>query len=426
MAGMLVVLGGLLTCRSTTGAPPAFWSLPTAEDRAEQIRNAANLTNHAKFYVLTPPPELQRLRGLDITCEYFGHMYSFEMMYTEFFAMNPRFLAETAEEADFVVVPHCITYVYHMLRYGTGFNTVALTWEALRISQEEYLLPIVRWAQSTRAHQRTGGRNFVLVLALDKGRADYPLVSRATREWHAVTTVGNGSTWMKLSDPWLVKDPSLYSSLDVCDGATSTSKRRLVFYDQDIVVPVPTAFHWGSASESTHARDLLVFYAGSPNSCIRRHIVNTLAGLPDPQVFIAAQPLPRHEFSGLLYRARFCLVPDGFSSISARLYEVLVHGCVPVIIGEAFHPPFESLLDWRYIALFVRRTEIPNVPSILRTVREERYRRLHREIVNAHQFFGPDNTPFWLATNLQLQLRRRPIETAAPSHNVSATMQWAF
>ncbi|CAK0864178.1 unnamed protein product [Prorocentrum cordatum] len=347
---------------------------------------------------------------MDMRCQYFGHMYSFEWMYTDFFDMNPQFLADSAEEADFVVVAHCVTYVYHVLRYGAGFNTVALTWEALRIAQEEYLLPIIEWAKGTEAHQRSGGRNFVLVLAMDKGRVDYPLVSHATRDWHAITTVGNGTTWLQTHTPWLVQDASVYGAAeDVCSNSTSTSKRPLVFYDQDVVVPVPTAFHWGELAEETSGRGLLVFYAGSPNSCLRRLVASELAGSADPEVLVLAKPMPRSAWSSLLYRARFCLVPDGFSSISARLYEVLLHGCVPVVLSHAFHPPFESFLDWRRIAVFVRRTEIAHLPAMLRSIGDERYRDMHAAVVRARRLLGPHDTPFWLATNVELQRRARTL-----------------
>lgn len=40
------------------------------------------------------------------------------------------------------------------------------------------------------ASERAGvlARNFVIVFAMDKGRADYPIASRATQHWHAITT----------------------------------------------------------------------------------------------------------------------------------------------------------------------------------------------------------------------------------------------
>jgi len=395
---------------------PADAGLPLA------LLGAFNTSLHARFFVLQPPAHLQRLHGNSIECQYFGHMYSFEWMYTDFFSMNQQYLAESAEEADFVVVAHCITYVYHILRYGTGFNTVALSWEALRMAQEDYLLPIVRWAQSTPAHQRFGGRNFVLVLAMDKGRVDYPLVSQATQHWHAITTVGNGTTWMQRNRPWLVPDAAPGGPeggrSDPCISSTSTSKRRLIFFDQDVVVPVPTAFHWEEPAAQTDTRDLLVFYAGTPNSCIRRLIVEELAASPDADVLVVPKPIPRATWSGLLYRSRFCFVPDGFSSISARLYEVLLHGCVPVIFSHAFHPPFESMLDWRRLAVFLRRTQVREAPALLRSISEDRYLAMHSGIVWARRLFGPDQIAFWLATNLELELKsayRRQAESATVS-----------
>ena len=60
-----------------------------------------NHTLHAKFALLEPPPELQRVRGIDFECKYFGHMYSFETMYVDFFKMNPWYRA-SSEFADFV------------------------------------------------------------------------------------------------------------------------------------------------------------------------------------------------------------------------------------------------------------------------------------------------------------------------------------
>lgn len=369
------------------------------------LQGTFNTSLHSRFFVLHPPAHLQRLRGSSIECQYFGHMYSFEWMYTDFFEVNPQYAASSAETADFVVLAHCVTYVYHLLRYGAGFNTVKLTWEALRIVQEDYLLPMIRWAQTTEAYRRTQGRNFVIVLGMDKGRVDYPLVSRATQHWHAITTVGNGTTWMRRTQPWLIATSE--PSIDSCRGSTSTSKRRLVFFDQDVVVPVPTAFHWSEAAEETDGRDLLVFYAGSPNSCIRRLVVEQLSGSPDTEVLVIGKAIPRATWSGLLYRSRFCLVPDGFSSISARLYEVMLHGCLPVLLSHAFHPPFESLLDWRRFAVFLRGSEVARVPELLRSISEEKYQAMHGALVRAWRLLGPDQVPFWLSTNLELQLRKQ-------------------
>jgi len=268
-------------------------------------------------------------------------------------------------------------------------------------------MPIIQWAESTPAYQRFQGRNFVIVLAMDKGRIDYPMVSRATKHWHAITTVGNGTTWMKAANPWYAPDPEHYGvGKDRCRGSSSMSKRRLVYYDQDVVVPVPTGFTWTEEAEQTTDRHLLAFYAGSPNSCIRRLIVEQLTHSEDAEVLVIPKPIPKKPWSDFLYRSKFCFVPDGFSSISARLYEVMLHGCVPVLFTHAFHPPFEALLNWRRLAVFVRNTEVVNVSAILRSISEETYLDMHREVIRAHRLLNAHDIPFWIATNLELQLRQ--------------------
>ncbi|CAE7312712.1 unnamed protein product [Symbiodinium sp. CCMP2592] len=338
-----------------------------------------NSSLHAKFFVLRPPPELRQLRGRALECEYFGHMYSFEYMYTDFFEMNRQFLANSAEEADFVVLEHCVTYAYHVLRYGAGFNTVKLTWEALRIAQESYLLPLIHWAETTPAYQKTQGRNFVIVFAMDKGLEMARLKLR-----HAL---GSGR-----NQPWL--RPESDSAPDPCKGRSSTSKRRLVYYEQDVVVPVPTSFEWTPEAQQTEDRHLLVFYAASPNSCIRRSIASQLAASDDAEVLVIPKPIPKKPWSDFLFRSKFCFVPDGFSSISARLYEVLLHGCVPVLLTHAFHPlaaklalltPSESVASMPALVL----EQVADAPAILRNISEEEYLSMHRQVTRVQRMFMP-------------------------------------
>ena len=124
-------------------------------------------------------------------------------------------------------------------------------------------------------------------------------------------------------------------------------------------------------------------------------------------MLVIPKPIPRATWSALIYRSRFCFVPDGFSSISARLYEVLLHGCVPVLLTHAFHPPFESQLDWRRFAVFIRRSEIPNAPAILRSISEKHYLDMHGMLSWARRYFSPADMSFWYGTNLELQIRKQ-------------------
>ncbi|KAH7284728.1 hypothetical protein KP509_34G068200 [Ceratopteris richardii] len=49
----------------------------------------------------------------------------------------------------------------------------------------------------------------------------------------------------------------------------------------------------------------------------------------------------------------FCLNPAGDTPSSARLFDAVVSGCIPVIVSDELEPPFEGILDYRKIAIFV-------------------------------------------------------------------------
>lgn len=49
----------------------------------------------------------------------------------------------------------------------------------------------------------------------------------------------------------------------------------------------------------------------------------------------------------------FCLSPAGDTPSSARLFDAIVSGCIPVLISDELELPFEGILDYRKVALFV-------------------------------------------------------------------------
>ncbi|KAH9291872.1 hypothetical protein KI387_042944, partial [Taxus chinensis] len=49
----------------------------------------------------------------------------------------------------------------------------------------------------------------------------------------------------------------------------------------------------------------------------------------------------------------FCLSPAGDTPSSARLFDAIVSGCIPVIVSDELELPFEGILDYRKVALFV-------------------------------------------------------------------------
>jgi hypothetical protein len=50
-----------------------------------------------------------------------------------------------------------------------------------------------------------------------------------------------------------------------------------------------------------------------------------------------------------------------------------MHGCIPVIISEAFHGSFERSFPWGRIAVFIHRKDIVDIPDILRDTEAVEY-----------------------------------------------------
>ncbi|KAI3807922.1 hypothetical protein L1987_23860 [Smallanthus sonchifolius] len=53
----------------------------------------------------------------------------------------------------------------------------------------------------------------------------------------------------------------------------------------------------------------------------------------------------------------FCLSPAGDTPSSARLFDAIVSGCIPVIVSDELELPFEGILDYHKIALFVSSSD---------------------------------------------------------------------
>lgn len=48
-------------------------------------------------------------------------------------------------------------------------------------------------------------------------------------------------------------------------------------------------------------------------------------------------------------KSLFCLSPAGDTPSSARLFDAIVSGCIPVIISDELELPFEGILDYREV-----------------------------------------------------------------------------
>lgn len=119
----------------------------------------------------------------------------------------------------------------------------------------------------------------------------------------------------------------------------------------------------------------MAFFAGSPNSCARERIVKVLANEPGFDVSTSFAT-SSEDYSERMWRARFCFVLRGSSHTNnVRLYDVMAHGCVPIIVSDDFQPPLDRLLPWKDMAIFLPTSSIPRLAHILR-----------HEITEAHRW----------------------------------------
>ncbi|KAF3564315.1 hypothetical protein DY000_02018802, partial [Brassica cretica] len=56
-------------------------------------------------------------------------------------------------------------------------------------------------------------------------------------------------------------------------------------------------------------------------------------------------------------RSLFCLCPAGDTPSSARLFDAIVSGCIPVIVSDELELPFEGILDYRKVAVIVSSSD---------------------------------------------------------------------
>lgn len=97
----------------------------------------------------------------------------------------------------------------------------------------------------------------------------------------------------------------------------------------------------------------------------------------------------RRAASRGMHTSKFCLNPAGDTPSACRLFDAIVSLCVPVIVSDDIELPFEDIIDYRKIAIFVE-TEKALEPgfllSMLRAVTIERILQYQKEIKEVRLF----------------------------------------
>lgn len=96
-----------------------------------------------------------------------------------------------------------------------------------------------------------------------------------------------------------------------------------------------------------------------------------------------------------MHTSKFCLHPAGDTPSACRLFDAIVSLCVPVIISDFIELPFEDVIDYRKIAVFVDTNSAVKpgyLAKLLRGVKDDRILEFQMELKKVHTiiyfFFG--------------------------------------
>lgn len=103
----------------------------------------------------------------------------------------------------------------------------------------------------------------------------------------------------------------------------------------------------------------------------------------------------RRAASHGMHTSKFCLNPAGDTPSACRLFDSIVSLCVPVIISDSIELPFEDVIDYRKIAIFVESNTALKpgfLVSMLREITSERILEYQNELnevsTNCFEFWG--------------------------------------
>ncbi|KAL0299818.1 UNVERIFIED_CONTAM: putative arabinosyltransferase A [Sesamum radiatum] len=95
----------------------------------------------------------------------------------------------------------------------------------------------------------------------------------------------------------------------------------------------------------------------------------------------------------------FCLSPAGDTPSSARLFDAIVSGCIPVIVSDELELPFEGILDYRKIAVFISSSDALQPGWLLSFLRSISPTQIKERQINLAKMAGK-------LVNIKLHVRR--------------------
>ncbi|KAG6402898.1 hypothetical protein SASPL_135112 [Salvia splendens] len=147
------------------------------------------------------------------------------------------------------------------------------------------------------------------------------------------------------------------------DSTGNWYKPGQVYLEKDLILPyVPNVHLCDSKCLSDSKRTTLLFFRGrlkrNAGGKIRAKLVAELNGVKDVVIEEGTAGEDGKNAAQIgMRKSIFCLNPAGDTPSSARLFDAIVSGCIPVIVSDELEFPFEGILDYRKVAVFVSSSD---------------------------------------------------------------------
>ncbi|CAI9090562.1 OLC1v1025362C1 [Oldenlandia corymbosa var. corymbosa] len=261
------------------------------------------------------------------------------------------------EEADLFYVPFfsSISLVVNMNRPGAVGDPVLYSDEEMQESLLEWLEKQVYW-------KRNNGWDHVFVC--QDPNALYKIVDR----------VKNGVL--------LVSD----------FGRLTREQGSLV---KDVILPYSHRINSYTGEIGVESRDKLLFFMGNryrkEGGKVRDLLFQVLDNEVDVLIKHGAQSREsRREATKGMHTSKFCLHPAGDTPSACRLFDAIVSLCVPVVVSDYVELPFEDVIDYRKIAIFVDTNSAVKpgfLVNLLRTVSADQILEFQKNLNEVKHYF---------------------------------------
>ncbi|KAI8791941.1 exostosin-2 [Biomphalaria glabrata] len=105
-----------------------------------------------------------------------------------------------------------------------------------------------------------------------------------------------------------------------------------------------------------------------------------------------------HLYPNILQDATFCLVIRGNRLGQPTLMDVMMAGCIPVVVADGYLMPFHEVLDWTRASIHLKEQHLPDVLDVLNKYSPERIQDMRRQVYYYWQRYFKSLSDMTLAT----------------------------